>query len=463
MKVDNNASIRGSIEAALATPSAQPAIVSYPNTNISRPENNSRPYFILHVGPPKTATTTLQSELGKYQQQLIKDNYVYLGQILRSEDNIFDHWHNLLLKILKDRPCQEDVNKARINRKEPPECWQLFWELLTERKYEGRNIIMSEEDLAIKYAHMDDLGRTSIDWPSLKMVLEAQGWEPIVVVGYRRLYEIMPSAKQQWDQWTPNNEGLTQWPPKGRSLQPLFPEVLKDSRLYDDYVPHYIPRTIQWSYTDHLVKTISPHLPVRLMNVHDPLSVRSTFLCRVLPYAPNACRASQMDDTEHGEVHKNTEKSLYYDAIATEAANRGWFDKDLFDRHRVGLELQEYFENERKGDPKQLPLICPNTTQLMLLLERSLIKEQQILSTEVATRTRDEHIRGFWEAASKNKFCWIDVDKALEDPHWELFLRRMVPSKSAEDSSDDSEDDDDGYYEYDDGGNDGAYYEYSDE
>ena len=427
LSIQSKTSLRVAAVLDAATPS--PAIVSYPDTNRTRPPDMNRPYFILHVGPPKTATTTLQTEMTKYGRNLKLDNYAYMGQIMRNDENLFDHWHGAILKILKDRECQVAVNKARLEGNDWPECWQDFIELLQKRRDDGHNIIYSEEDFAIKYAHLGgELGRAPIDWPSLKMVLEEQGWEPIIIVGYRRLYEIMPSAKQQWDRWTRNNEGLVLWPPEGRVLQPLFPGILKDPRLYDGYVPKYIPRTIQWSYTDHLIQSISPHLPVRLLNMHDPLSIRSTFLCRVLPYAPNACRQSQIDDAKQVELHKNTEESLFYDAIVTEAAAREWFDKSKFDRHQVVLALRDYFEQERGENPNDLPLVCPNTTQLEVLLERSLVKEEQILTRPIAETMRDEHIKGFWKAVQKHKFCWIDVDKTLEDDHWREFFSEIVPA-----------------------------------
>ena len=220
---------------------------------------------------------------------------------------------------------------------------------------------------------------------------------------------------------------------------PLFPDVLYDPRLYDGYVPQHTPHTVQWSFTDHLVEMISPHFPVRLLNMHDPFSIRSTFLCRVLPHAPNACKQSQIDDAMHGELHQNSEESLFYDAIATEAAARGWFDSSRFDRHVVALALRDYFEHERQGNPMDLPLLCPDSAQLEILLERSLVKEQQILSSRIAKTMREEHILGFWKAVDKNKFCWIDVDKTLEDWHWRRFFSEIVPAEDYEEEEYDTE------------------------
>jgi len=427
---------RGSRKSAVDTLSrkreVRPAIISYPDANVTNVLQDDRPYFVLHIGPPKSATTTLQTELTNYNEVLQRDNYAYLGQLMHDPESIYRHQHGLLLNALKDRDCQVAVNQARVNREPWPECWQPFLRTLWKRRQEGRSVILSEEMLSIKYTEMEGLGRTSVDWPSLKMALEGQGWKPVILIGYRRLYDIMPSAKQQWDRWTKVNRELSLWPPNGRALKPLFPDVLYDPRLYDDYVPQHIHKTVQWSYTDHLVEMISPHFPVRLLNIHDTLSIRSTFLCRVLPHAPNSCRQSQIDDATYGELHRNSEESLFYDAIATEAAARGWFDSSLFDRHVVAVALLDYFEEERKGNPMDLPLQCPEAAELELLLERSLVKEQQILSPPVAETMREEHVAGFWKAVDKNKFCWIDVDKTLEDRHWRRFFSEIVPAEEYE-------------------------------
>lgn len=358
------------------------------------------------------------------------------------------------------------MSRARVTGTEWPPCWKEFLDYLARRRQEGRNIILSEENFSIKYMDLGpQLGRTSLDWLALKMVLQEQGWEPIVIVGYRRLYDIMPSAKQQWDRWTKANTKVRVWPPEGRTLEPLFPQVLKDPHLYDNYVPRSIPHTVQWSYTDHLIEMISPFFPVRLLNMHDPLSIRSTFLCRVLvslearrsdnrlsvgrlyshwsllvllqPYAPNACRESQIDDAKQQEVRRNSEESLFYDAISTEAARRDWFDADSFDRHVIALAVKDYYEDELKRNPMDLPLMCPNNTELEILLERSLVKEERIFSEEVAKSMRNEHIAGFWEAVKKKKFCWIDVAKTLEEKHWRQFFSELVPwdSSGSEDNN----------------------------
>ena len=450
----SNIKIKSDASEKEQAPFQTPAIVSYPDANVTQEsigDNDDRPFFVLHVGPPKTATTTLQTELTNEMEMLALDDFTYGGQVMLDPDNMWKHWKGVLLKQLTDAKCQKAVHSARINDRPWPGCWKQFLKMLNIRRKQGYHLILSDETLSMKYQSFGhDVGRTSIDWPSLKMALEDQGWRPLVIVGYRRLFEVMPSAKQQWDRWThAGNRGLTLWPPEGRTLQPLFPEVLNDPRLYDGYVPRFIARTIQWSYTDHLIEMISPYFEVRLLNMHDDLSIRSTLLCRVLPYAPRACRQSLLDDQRSNELHKNTEQSLFYDAITTEAADRGWIDKTIFSRHMVDLVVREYFEDELGRNPMaDLPLLCPPNSQLIKLLERSLVKERQILTPTVAETMKEQHEADFWKAAAKKKFCWVDVNATLADPHWRQFFSELVPANiedsyrySEDESEDESYDD----------------------
>ena len=46
----------------------------------------NKPNFIIHVGPPKTATTYLQTELKSWEDTLrTKDNLVYVGKYITKE------------------------------------------------------------------------------------------------------------------------------------------------------------------------------------------------------------------------------------------------------------------------------------------------------------------------------------------------------------------------------------------
>ena len=289
-------------------------IYTFPETN-TMPVVDGNPHFIFHIGPPKTGTTTLQYALSDYLPVLKRDNYQYLGQVMLNPDDMWNHTHGGVLNILKDRQCMRQVNHARIHHQDErapyPDCWRRLRSLLGEYRRGGQSLILSEENFSIKYTELDGgLERAAIDWIALAELLRQQGWHPIVVIGYRRLFEIMPSAKQQWDRWNKRNHRLNAWPPEGRMLEPLFPDVLNDPRLYDGYTSDWKRQNeaIQWSYTVHVLQQISPYIEVRMMNFNQPVSLRTNLLCHVIPGAPHSCAQSKLDDATDGETVRNTEE-----------------------------------------------------------------------------------------------------------------------------------------------------------
>ena len=369
---------------------------------------------------------------------------------MKNPDNMWRHDHGPILTILKDRNCMLQVYRWRTHRHtresrdfEEPNCWRRVREWLKEHRQRNESIILSEENFSIKYVTLGGR-RDSVDWIALAELLAEVDFQPLVLIGYRRLYDILPSAKQQWDRWTSTQLSLNAWPGQrhparpnmptavGRTLQPLFPQILEDTRLYDNYVPRRIPGTIQWSYTDYLVKIIRPHLPVRLLNMHmvtPEMSLRTYFLCHVLPYAPASCAQSMADDTTDPETRYNKEESLFYDAIACGAAERKWFNTTAYQRHNVVLALQQYYKEEHGGNIQaDVPISCPPRDQLDVLLERSLAKEEQLWPPHLVEAWREDHVAGFEAAVAKNKFCWIDVNATLNtQDHWKKWFTSSLP------------------------------------
>jgi hypothetical protein len=388
-----------------------------------------------------------------YVDILPRDGYHYLGQTMKNPDNMWNHDHGPILTLLKDRNCLVQVYRWRVRQEEDndddnssstPSCWRRLREYLREHRDRNESIILSEENFSIKYAPLGD-HRDAVDWVALAELLAELDFQPLILIGYRRLYDILPSAKQQWDRWTRTQLSLNAWPGErhparptlptavGRELQPLFPDILQDTRLYDDYVPLRIAGTIQWSYTDYLVKVIRPHIPVRLLNMHmanPQMSLRTYFLCHVLPYAPASCAQSTADDRTDPETKYNKEESLFYDAIACGAAQRQWFDTTSYTRHEVGLALQDYYKKEYSGQDIQanVPLSCPPREQLDILLERSLDKETKLWPPNLAEVWRADHVAGFEKAIEKHKFCWIDVNATLATQgHWKKWFTETLP------------------------------------
>ena len=406
----------------------------HPDTNTTNP--SGRPVFALHVGPAKTATTYLQYSLTDYREVLKRDNYRYLGQIMDDPTDMWDHHHGPILHILKDRKCMKDVNKARVHGSKYPGCWKDLEQMLHIHLKRGESLLLSEEELSVKSVDMRNIERTSIDWKALADLLQDVGYEPLVIIGYRRLGEILPSAKQQWDR-----EGhVKEWPQDGgRILEPLFPGVLEDPRLIPmTATKRYYSKSkeeerferVQWSYTDHVLQLISPFLPVRLLNLHyqqEPehkdshLDLRSYFLCHVLPYAPNACAQALHDasrpPTKSKEIPRNAQVSTFYDALVVAASGDGLLDTNWLTRREAGVVLHEVLERKYNNSAieEQFVLTCPTLQQLQPVLEASLVKEEAIWGSSIAEQWKQDHAQDFQKHIQS--YCWIDTKATLRRLH----------------------------------------------
>jgi len=313
-----------------------------------------------------------------------------------------------------------EVNRHRTRRlpqQDAPKCWQSFQTRLQQFRMEGKNLIISEEWFSIQFVEFAEVGRTSVDWVALREVL--RDWNVIVVVGYRRLYDILPSAKQQWDRWFPHIKALNEWPPQGRVLEPLFPNVLKDPHLADDYIPQKImlQGVKQWSYTDYLIKSIGPYFPIKIMDFHRG-NIRTSFLCEMLEGAWNSCSTSRQMDESGEESKANQEQSLYYDVLVTKAAEIGWIDTATYHRRDMVVRLLTYYEQTLGRTTNELEVICPPDDQLDYILERSLAKEKKLMPH----LSEDDHRDGFALAKRNKKFCWIDAEKVLMRPEIRHFF-----------------------------------------
>eukprot|EP00980_Cylindrotheca_fusiformis_P027438 scaffold20461_cov117-Cylindrotheca_fusiformis.AAC.1 len=139
------------------TPTKSPSAVS---ESISpghlRQNGQKKPFFILHIGPPKTGTTTLQCELGLKYHDLLEEKFYYLGSYHaplcglpkgHKIEGFFDATRPVLLKCYA-----EHSNKGcDLDRQ-----WQKFADIVLSHKM--HNVIMSDE-MFFQYFVQEDVDR----------------------------------------------------------------------------------------------------------------------------------------------------------------------------------------------------------------------------------------------------------------------------------------------------------------
>jgi hypothetical protein len=406
--------------------------------------------LILHVGPSKTATTTLQADLTMAHDRgwLSKDRMIYVGRFyhptvhLRSGVLVLNRSESALLASARTiRSSQSDANTT---------CCTSFAAIL-DSVYRGELKSYNQADAGFDEEHFELTVVMSDEYFSkawqdngyyraLSDSLRDE-WDVVIVAGYRRFYEWILSSKYQRDRtdhigiggkelWTSLSAGDDRSKaviPKGtgRELQPMFPTTFRTWRE-------------QYQYTDSILHHVDGIFPIRLINLHsaNEKSLVSHLLCVVVAGAEHACALSRQRDVETLEAttlnsqEGKTIPSLYYDAIATEASRVGLIDVEQYTRRQVRETIRYYHEIALGRLPDDLILACPSPKQLGELLAVSMDLERSCMP-ELGASSGDDHRAGFEAKVATKAYCWVNATANLEQQHWQEFFQQFAANKSA--------------------------------
>jgi len=341
-----------------------------------------RPKLYIHIGPHKTASTTLQTDLTYYQDRLAQDNIIYLGRyyhpyigpegrlvLNRADDSAIQTatrdifrgcWHD------KIRDCVEDLNKLLLNK-------------FDRRPYHALpNLLMSDEaflkmfDDWVPAANAGGENGTTAVTATMKehinqhyvLLQEVLGreWDVTIVLAYRRFYEWLPSNKHQTDK---TRTFECHW--NSKHLEPLFPLPLSPSQNGSS-TAELETRTQEmfetWGhqhfFSEATVKTLkmlsasNSNFHFKVFHLYGKLSVRTNFLCNVLEGAEFSCRASRKQDAVAKETRINTRDtdedtvfvqypSAFFDAMAVSAAGARFVNRAVWERSAVAKALRAQY------------------------------------------------------------------------------------------------------------------------
>lgn len=200
------------------------------SVNNGRGDEDPRPWFILHVGPQKTATTTIQEGLTMNAKMLAqRDNYYYMGKSLESQStrtiDLGGEMGSLNVFKLKDFDSKG------------------FRQQLTEFQSLGRNVILSSEQYTSWGFSWKDLFDDYFRLDNRKMNQETKirntnaepffGFRVKIVVGYRHFGEWLPSLYYQTWLGGPSS--------KTTSALKYFPGFVEYAEFFLDRLVQYDP------------------------------------------------------------------------------------------------------------------------------------------------------------------------------------------------------------------------------
>lgn len=390
-----------------------------------------RPIMILHIGPRKTASTTLQVSLGNSRDALLKDNFIYI----RKEDICFMslftvkcstrfNFNNAFFKYLKNK-FNLDItpNKSLSND-------NIFLNGIETLRKNGINIVLSSEEAAYRI-------KTSTNYNKLQKL--TNGWDVRVVVTYRRYFDwLLSDYDQNCNRFRGINLNISTFNDyydssifhhKNLMYAPL------DMTLYDRWKSYYNNVYVFNMYSDNTNNS-------NTNNDDDDDPIYTRFICQSIPEAQHTCDAlkngSLIIPSKTKQANTATSKISATALLITiilngqgdidfDNKNYKYFkaakiiDKYLLDHHYTKVDIMNSYNatNARNRNVKKQKITCLRKEYVVDILRKSIDIEKKLLSKfhyssknsngETALKPL---FKQYWK---EKRFCQLDVPTFLNE------------------------------------------------
>lgn len=362
--------------------------------------NSYRRRLVIHVGPAKTASTTLQNDLNSLT--LEQDSYVYLGKSSRQMDLI----QGALLG------CGPLLRQALQQGRDPTQvdCWRGYVHDLYRDQRPKQSIILSEEFFSRDPRKWLNSNMTDLFLDEIR-----KDRDIVVVAVYRRYAEWLLSVKKQADAMECLDTGAfgSRWPwDGGRRCKDVWQTL---SQYRQSFAKSR--KVWQYYYTDSALAAWEDlGIETRLLNLHSPLHVTQQLLCEVLVDLPKTCRHLQHKAESLTQANVRSVETVLYDSIVFDAATKGLLgDSPGLSRAFLVQSLVEYHQQQLGYTVDDLPLLCPSHTELVRLMNESLALEELLVPEFFASADGEtKHHAEFLQLVDRKAFCSVDTAKLLD-------------------------------------------------
>ena len=351
----------------------------------------NEPYVLMHAGPHKTGTTTIQSFLyrtalwrnASYLQQdkFAIPTFLELPGAFGDIGCMLNFAHCMIRGFAKEGG---QMNVAMCNR-----LRKTFPPFLRKHYNQSQHVLLVAEDL----------DRMTIDHTRMQFYLKPYRRFRIIVA-YRRLHSWLPS-------WYNQIVDLYQ----GKYVQnetrfPSFVEWIDEQ--YDKFLQvHAMAVAARYENSGKFES-------VQILNLHEKTPLLEQIFCKYVPFADATCQAVREGARES---NPNRGRGHEWERLATFAFHRG----KIKDYHRViAPSVIEKMVNGAKQrgifgeDVTDYPKICLNETFMDQLLKKEIEQETKYFPEWYVSQGGEGGLRIDFEK-SKHKLCSMDVDKILDE------------------------------------------------
>jgi len=329
-------------------------------------KNFTKPIMIIHIGPRKTGTSTIQESLFESKKRLKKDNFIYIEKYDVCFRDYFDG-HKCDLEEVRDF----NYRLARLHSSK-------------------KNVILSSDRLIRSIQTKDDF-----DY----LLRKLHGWDVRIVVAYRRYFDWLLSEYNQechkgkgFYRFASSLAGYYQQLNRNELYKPLEPSVL------DVWKQHFDDVYVFNMYSDNQVNNNS--------SSKDDLFTR--FICEAIPEAEDLCHAL------------TTESFLISNAIRENTADdKATLDALLITAALIRKNIVKYAQwrntinimNGHLSSINDMKHTCLSKHDLDEVYNISMTLEKDLLPDFHQSMNGGPMLTAlFTKAVSENKFCQVDAN-----------------------------------------------------
>jgi hypothetical protein len=381
-------------------------------------DHPTKPYFIFHLGPPKTATTTIQCALDKYSISLARlDSHYFIGAPCRRSG---------LRMPNKERPIYggvtSDLSSGKVNG-------TRILELASRMKLhhsQGHHMIAS----------LEGMSRTLLDTPFVWETLIGlfEDWNVRFVVTYRHYFEWLYSLYYQEHQ--ERRTQRNQWSYRHTSFRAFLSNHIND---WEEKRRSHDAKKDAKSLGEHLsirgFQRFSQHFDtVDFLDLHQEGDVFTNFVCQTIPTAPNTCRLLRNQTTAQRASATWKRVSSNYDGerIAEAAFQQKlWTTTKAPSKEAVARRIGRLLQLEGWDATAQFYTCLPAHLEEKFLyaslsfeLEMYALQGTRLSEKELAL-VKMKHVGMFEKAKAKHKYCEIVPERVLEDEKWRQVVSEI--------------------------------------
>eukprot|EP00985_Skeletonema_marinoi_P020961 scaffold12609_cov126-Skeletonema_marinoi.AAC.4 len=390
---------------------------------------------VIHIGPYKTATTSIQTYSGRLYQNLAQDGYEM-------------PWKHLQLQLKK---LGKDATKRKI-----PEWWckQMYFALCfyqsvpthrmkkesaeeCNRELFNAGVEISQKNHNSLLVSAEQFSNVEIEGVEKLHEYLSNRWDNVTIVAaYRRYYEWIVSFYNERQKDVIFNDAISA--NKTDRLLPSLYHELRFNSVFNEEIRH--------KYTLSAVSRYQMYFDnVVVMNYHDKSkSILERFYCDVLPGAIETCRKlksikmSKSINTSHSRVYEELAYAAHrrgminikekLNAKSAEESRRQHNVKKKSNAKLVEESISQHQEKTLNLTSYDFPRKCLPDDILNEIWSTSLEAEKKFGGDEVDESTMKDE----FDKYSKTSFCELDLDAILHSPLWVKFFQDQNQKLQAE-------------------------------